>query len=109
MRIQKEGKIPILDIGEKSAVEIKRRNIFPNALFVFLAPEDLSYLQKKLDERNKDDYDSKFLRITEAPYEIELAMDSRIYENGQNILRSKTFKGVTNLLIKKVKNHFGLH
>ena len=77
-RIQKQGKIPIIEVNVQGAIKINEKAVEGNYLFVY--PPSFDELRRRLGSRVETEEQFK-LRIQSAIKEIELANNSVLFTN----------------------------
>ena len=77
-RIRKAGRIPIIEVDVKGAIEINKSGLEANFLFVY--PPSFEELRKRIGNRVETEEDFK-KRIELAITEIELANNSVLFTN----------------------------
>lgn len=77
-RIRKAGRIPIIEVDVKGAIEINKSGLEANFLFVY--PPSFEELRKRIGNRIETEEDFK-KRIELAITEIELANNSVLFTN----------------------------
>lgn len=88
-----EGKDVFLEIEVQGAMQV--RKVFPEALFIFLAPPSLSELRKRIEMRGTESEDLIRDRLQAAKEELEM-MDAYDYvvENDQVELACERIKAI---------------
>lgn len=71
-RIWDEGRVPILDIDVKGAIQVEQK--YPgNCLLIFIKPPSLEELKRRLEARDTDSLESIEVRLQKAEYELSFA------------------------------------
>lgn len=84
-RIWNEGKIPLLDMDVKGAMNLKK--LYPDsALIIFIHPGDIKTLEKRLKARNSESSESLKERLDRSKSEIDLASQfDKVVQNNNTI------------------------
>ena len=77
-RLLAEGRVVILDIDVQGAVQV--RASMPEALLVFVLPPSDEVLEQRLRDRARDDEQSIQRRLDEALREIDVGVNSGVYD-----------------------------
>jgi guanylate kinase len=77
-RIEEEGKIPIIEVDVQGAIEINKKAIEGNFLFIY--PPSFEELRKRIGNREETEAEFK-VRISDAIKQIELANNSVLFTN----------------------------
>lgn len=73
-----EGRVVILDIDVQGAMQVRRS--MPDAMMVFVMPPDDDVLERRLRDRGRDDETSIRRRLAEAKREIDVGLNSGVYD-----------------------------
>ena len=77
-RINREGKIPIIEVDVEGAIEINRQAVEGNFLFIY--PPSFEELRRRIGNRIETEQEFK-VRIREAIKQIEMANNSVLFTN----------------------------
>ncbi|MFN5054497.1 MAG: guanylate kinase [Bacteroidota bacterium] len=69
-RIWDEGKVPVLDIDVKGAINVKNQ-FGSNVLAIFIEPPSLEVLRERLHKRGTDSPENMLIRINKATEELQ--------------------------------------
>lgn len=73
-----DGRVVILDIDVQGALQV--RASMPDAMLIFVLPPDDAVLERRLRGRGRDDEQSIQRRLAEAKREIEVGVNSGVYD-----------------------------
>lgn len=104
-RIWKEGRIPLLDIDVKGAVNVK--NMYgDDVLSIFIAPPSLQVLRERLEKRSTDTPEQIETRLGKAEEEMSYrdAFDKVILNEDIERATAETMKAILSFLKKEGSN-----
>ncbi|MFZ9240635.1 MAG: guanylate kinase [Chitinophagaceae bacterium] len=69
-RIWNEGKVPVLDIDVKGAINVKNQ-FGSKVLAIFIEPHSLEFLKERLHKRGTDSPENMLIRVNKATEELQ--------------------------------------
>ena len=76
-RIWKLGKIPVLDIDVKGALNVQKK-LAENCLSIFIMPPSIEVLKQRLENRKTESPENIQMRLDKASYEISFSNQFRV-------------------------------
>lgn len=100
-RIWNLGKIPVLDIDVKGAINVQKK-IGANCLSIFIMPPSVEILKQRLENRKTEKTESIQMRLDKATYEISFSnqFNAIIQNNDLALACAETEKLIINFLNK---------
>ena len=100
-RIWNLGKIPVLDIDVKGAINVQKQ-IGANCLSIFIMPPSVEILKQRLENRKTEKPESIQIRLDKAAYELSFSnqFNTVIQNNDLALACAETEKLIINFLNK---------
>ena len=76
-RIWGEGKVPVLDIDVKGALNVQKK-LAENCLSIFIMPPSIEVLKQRLENRKTESPENIQMRLDKATYEISFSNQFRV-------------------------------
>lgn len=98
-RIWKQGKVPVLDIDVKGAINVQKQ-LAEKCLSIFIMPPSIEVLKKRLENRNTESAENIQMRLDKAAYEISFshAFNIVIQNNDLSLACTEAEKIIRNFL-----------